>query len=55
MKTKETKTAADLSDQVLEEGSGLTAPKFQPPKKKRKWVKRLIAGVVVAAVMAFVL
>lgn len=55
MKTKETETAADLSDQVLEEGSSLTAPKFQPPKKKRKWVKRLIAGVVVAAVLAFVL
>ena len=31
------------------------APQFKPPKKKRKWVKRLVIAVVVVAILAFVL
>ena len=31
------------------------APKFKPPKKKRKWVKRLIVLVVIVAIVAFLL
>ena len=30
-------------------------PKFQAPKKKRKWVKRLVIVLVIAAVLAFLL
>ena len=31
------------------------APKFKPPRKKRKWVKRLIVLVVIAAIVALLL
>ena len=30
-------------------------PKFQAPKKKRKWVKRLVIVLVIAAILAFLL
>lgn len=51
MKTKETKP--DTTAQVQEESTG--APKFKPPRKKRKWVKWLVVVVVVAVVLALVL
>lgn len=52
MKTKEETGAASTANQ--EQGRS-AAPKFKPPKKKRKWIKRVVIGVVIAAVLAFLL
>ena len=38
-----------------ESAQGAQAPAFQPPKKKRKWLKRLLIAVIVLGVIAFFL
>ncbi|MBM6870022.1 efflux RND transporter periplasmic adaptor subunit [Pseudoflavonifractor phocaeensis] len=52
MKTKEETAAASTANQAPESPG---APKFKPPKKKRKWVKRLIIAAAVAVVLALLL
>ena len=44
-----------MADQTAVQAPAKEAPKLQPPKKKKKWIKRLVILVAAVAVILFVL